>query len=53
MCALALKCQGWQQRRTAEALGVSEATVSQWLSWGEDQGEEVHGGHDKAVPTTA
>jgi transposase len=30
--ALALKEQGWTQRAIAQALGVSEAAVSQWLA---------------------
>jgi transposase len=30
--ALQLKEQGWPQRRIAEALGVSEVAVSQWLT---------------------
>lgn len=30
--ALELKKQGWKQRAIAQALGVSEAAVSQWLS---------------------
>src|SRR5215213_1770870 len=30
--ALQLKQQGWTQRATAEALGVSEVTVSRWLA---------------------
>ena len=29
--ALELKAQGWSQRRIAEALGVSEGAVSQWV----------------------
>jgi transposase len=32
MRALALKQQGWPQRAIAEALGVSEPAVSQWLA---------------------
>ena len=32
MRALTLKQQGWRQRTIAEALGVSEAAVSQWLA---------------------
>src|SRR5438034_6561969 len=32
MRALALKQQGWTQRAIAEALGVSEQAVSQWLA---------------------
>lgn len=33
-----LKQQGWAQRRIAEALGVSEGAVSQWMSRARDQG---------------
>src|SRR6266404_6343381 len=32
MRALSLKQQGWTQRAIAEALGVSEPAVSQWLT---------------------
>ena len=32
MRALALKQEGWTQRATAEAVGVSEQAVSQWLA---------------------
>ena len=32
MRALSLKCGGWSQRAIAEALGVSEPAVSQWLA---------------------
>jgi transposase len=39
--AVALKQQGWTQRRIAEALGVSEAAVSQWWSKVEREGEEA------------
>jgi transposase len=33
-----LKQQGWAQRRIAEALGVSEGAVSQWMRRARDQG---------------
>jgi transposase len=33
-----LKQQGWPQRQIAEALGVSEAAVSQWVKRGRDGG---------------
>lgn len=39
--AVALKRAGWRQRRIAEALGVTEGAVSQWLTTAEEQGEEA------------
>ena len=33
--------QGWPQRKIAEALGVSEGAVSQWISRGKAQGPEA------------
>jgi transposase len=33
-----LKQQGWPQRRIAEALGVSESAVSQWIKRGREGG---------------
>ncbi len=36
--ALALKQQGWKQRRIAEALGVSKGAVSQWMATVREQG---------------
>lgn len=39
--ALELKDQGWKQRHIAEALGVSEAAVSQWLSKADTPGNEL------------
>jgi transposase len=33
-----LKQKGWSQRRIAEALGVSEGAVSQWMTRARDQG---------------
>jgi transposase len=33
-----LKQQGWPQRRIAEALGVSEGAVSQWIKRGREAG---------------
>ena len=33
-----LKQQGWSQRQIAEALGVSEGAVSQWMTRARDQG---------------
>ncbi len=32
--------QGWQQKRIAEALGVSKGAVSQWITRGQAQGKE-------------
>ncbi len=40
MRALSLKSEGWSQRATAEALGVSEAAVSRWLAIAERDGIE-------------
>src|SRR5437763_3378054 len=39
--ALQLKEQGWYQRDIAEALGVSEDSVSRWLSRARDGGPEA------------
>ena len=39
--ALHLKQQGWYQRDIAEALGVSEETVSRWLARARDGGPEA------------
>jgi transposase len=36
-----LKQQGWPQRQIAEALGVSEAAVSQWVKRGRDGGPQA------------
>jgi transposase len=36
-----LKHKGWSQRRIAEALGVSEAAVSQWLKRAPEGGPEA------------
>jgi transposase len=36
-----LKQQGWSQRRIAEALGVSEGAVSQWMKRAGDAGSEA------------
>src|SRR5258706_12009101 len=33
--------QGWQQNRIAEALGVTEGAVSQWITKGKAQGPEA------------
>jgi transposase len=39
--ALELAEQGWRQRRIAEALGVSEAAVSQWMTSVQEQGSQA------------
>jgi transposase len=39
--ALHLKQQGWYQRDIADALGVSEETVSRWLARARDHGPEA------------
>jgi transposase len=36
-----LKQQGWSQRRIAEALGVSEGAVSQWMTRARDAGPQA------------
>ena len=36
-----LKQQGWAQRRIAEALGVSEGAVSQWMNRARDGGADA------------
>jgi transposase len=36
-----LKQQGWPQRQLAEALGVSEAAVSQWMTRARDGGRQA------------
>ena len=41
MRALSLKHDGWSQRAIAEALGVSQAAVSQWLAVAEQDGPEA------------
>jgi transposase len=40
MRALSLKNEGWSQRATAVALGVSEAAVSRWLTIAQRDGVE-------------
>jgi len=39
--ALKLHASGWRQNKIAEALGVSEGAVSQWISKAETQGVEA------------
>jgi transposase len=41
MQAWHLKQQGWAQRQIAEALGVSEGAVSQWMTRARDVGPEA------------
>lgn len=41
MRALELRKQGWKQRERAEALGVSEGAVSQWMKKAREQGVEA------------
>jgi transposase len=36
-----LKQQGWKQKEIAEALGVTEGAVSQWMKRGKEGGEEA------------
>ena len=36
-----LKQHGWKQQTIAQALGVSEGAVSQWLKRGRDGGREA------------
>jgi transposase len=36
-----LKQQGWKQKEIAEALGVTEGAVSQWMKRGREGGEEA------------
>jgi len=49
--AWALKEQGWRQKAIAEALGVSEGAVSQWLKRGRAGGVEALDAHPpKGVP---
>ncbi len=45
MQAWKLKEQGWQQKEIAEALGVSEGAVSQWLKRGREGGLEALRAH--------
>ena len=45
MRALALKTQGWTQRSIAEALGVSEQAVGQWLATARRGGSEALRSH--------
>ncbi|MBO0781721.1 MAG: transposase [Ktedonobacteraceae bacterium] len=42
--------QGWSQRKIAEAFGVTEGAVSQWMKQGREQGEEGLRGKIAAGP---
>lgn len=42
--------QGWKQKKIAEALGVTEGAVSQWMKIGREQGEEGLRGQIAAGP---
>jgi len=42
--------QGWSQKEIAEALGVTEGAVSQWIKMGREQGEEGLRGKIAAGP---
>lgn len=41
MPAVELKAKGWKQRDIAEALGVSKAAVSHWLTAAQEGGAEA------------
>jgi transposase len=46
-----LSQQGWSQKQIAEALGVTEGAVSQWMKVGREQGEEgLRGKIAKGLP---
>src|SRR5689334_3576925 len=42
--------QGWSQKEIAQALGVTEGAVSQWMKVGREQGEEGLRGKIAAGP---
>ncbi len=46
-----LSQQGWSQKEIAEALGVTEGAVSQWMKVGREQGEEGLRGKIAAGPS--
>ena len=53
--ALRLARRGWKHRNIAEALGITESSVSQWLAKVEQRGAKAllsqpHGGHPKLTP---
>jgi transposase len=41
LCAFELKERGWKQSEIAEALGVSEGAVSQWMKRAREEGAEA------------
>lgn len=43
--------QGWKQQDIAQALGVSESAVSQWLKCGREQGVTALQSHPGPGPT--
>jgi transposase len=43
--------QGWSQKEIAEALGVTEGAVSQWMKVAREQGEEGLGGKIASGPS--
>jgi transposase len=49
--AWALKQQGWRQKDSAQALGVSEGAVSQWLKRVAEAGAEALASHPPPGPT--
>ena len=51
MRSLALKQEGWSQRAIAEALGVSEPAVSQWLATARQGGADALRAHPAPGPT--
>src|SRR5438445_4739172 len=53
--ALRLARRAWKHRDIAEALGITEGSVSQWLSKVQQRGakslrSQPHGGHPKLTP---
>ena len=46
-----LKQQGWRQKDIAQALGVSEGAVSQWIKRAEQDGEAGLASHPPTGPT--
>ena len=51
MRALVLKQDGWPQRAIAEALGVSEPAVSQWLAAARRGGVDALRSHPPLAPS--
>jgi len=52
MRAVKLKCEGWSQRRIAEALGVSDPAVSHWLAVAGRDGVDALRSHPPAGPAS-